>query len=125
MIRVFTGGSVSFSERFQFSRKCRMILLEERKIDIPDLVGFSKTFGTINHRLLLSNIEFYGVKSIALQLFADCFKDCSQIVKINTVWSVDIDTFCGVPQESNLSPVVYSVYVADFYYYHHILSGKL
>ena len=46
-------------------------------------LDFQKDFDTVNHKLLLSKLEHYGIRGIALNLFQKYLKNQTQFVEIN------------------------------------------
>ena len=68
---------------------------------------------TINHNLLLSKLEFYGIRGIALDWFKSYLANRKQYVIYNNKTSDNLDITCGVPQGSVLGPLLFIVYTND------------
>ena len=68
---------------------------------------------TIDHKMLLHKLEFYGVRGLALNWFQSYLTDRKQYVLYNNVQSQTLDITGGVPQGSVLGPFLFFVYVND------------
>ena len=76
-------------------------------------VDFSKAFDTVNHVVLLSKMEKYGIRGLPLAWFKSYLCNRGQKVRINGVcseWSV-VST--GVPQGSVLGLILFTINVND------------
>ena len=91
------------------------IFPEELKLSrvIPLYKNESKGIDTINHTILLSKLEHYGIRGVALHWFRTYLTDLSQFIDFNGTLSNTIKTNCGVPQGSNLGPPLFLIYVND------------
>ena len=73
-------------------------------------LDFVKAFDTVNHKILLDKLEYYGIRGSSLKWFISYLTDRKQCVKIGDTHS-SIDTVkCGVPQGSILGPLLYLIY---------------
>ena len=75
---------------------------------------FQKAFDTIDHAILLSKLEHYGVDGIPLQLVKNYLTNRKQYVKLNEVNSNLLPINTGVPQGSILGPLLFIIYINDF-----------
>ena len=81
----------------------------------PDLVlDLSTAFGTVDHRLLLSDFSDCGVEGIALSLPKSYLENREQCVAIGESRSEPITLQYGVPQGSVLGSVLFTVYTSTF-----------
>lgn len=76
-------------------------------------LDLSKAFDTINHRILLKKLEAYGIRGVANQFLESYLKDRRQQVVIDGIKSTPSTINCGVPQGSNIGPLLFLIYVND------------
>ena len=55
-------------------------------------LDFAKAFDTVNHKILIEKLKYYGVKDQTLELFESYLSDRTQVVEVNGVLS----DFCAV-----------------------------
>ena len=46
-------------------------------------LDFQKAFDTVNHKILLSKLEHYGIRGMPLKLFQNYLMNRTQLVEIN------------------------------------------
>ena len=76
-------------------------------------LDFAKVFDTVNHQILLSKLENYGIRGPAKEWFESYLKNRHQIVKIGDTLSDKMQIVCGVPQGSILGPILFLLYIND------------
>jgi len=88
-------------------------------------IDFSKAFDTIDHNILLSKLAHYGVRGISHDWFRSYISNRLQFVEINGIRSNLIQLITGIPQGSNLGPLLFLLYVNDIANSSQLLSFRL
>ena len=76
-------------------------------------IDFAKAFDTIDHKILISKLENYGLRGTTLQWFESYLSNREQVVEIGNVLSEKRYISCGVPQGSILGPILFLLYIND------------
>jgi hypothetical protein len=72
-----------------------------------------KEFDTVDHGILLSKLSIYGIQNKALDWFKCYLHNRTQYCRVNSETSSSRKIRCGVPQGSNLGPLLFLLYVND------------
>jgi hypothetical protein len=107
---------ILYSLQFGFRRKhstCHsLISLIRGHLSAAVFIDLSEAFDTLDHQILFSKLEHYGVRGVALQWIKSYLSNSKQFVQIKDTCSEFYEITCGVPQGFILGPL-FILYVND------------
>ena len=87
--------------------------IDNRLYSAGIFIDLSKAFDTVDHLILLSKLEHYGIRGMPLEWFQNYLSSRQQFVSINGESSNKLSITCGVPQWSILGPLLFLIYIND------------
>ena len=121
--KFFSDNNLIYSLQFDFRQKYSTVHvlisltesirknLDEGNIGCGIFVDLQKAFDTVEHDILLSKLEHYGVPGLANEWFKSYLSNRKQYVLIGGYDYNLADVKFGVPQGSILGPVLFFIYI--------------
>ena len=87
--------------------------IDAGSVPIAIVIDLSKAFDTLDHNILISKLQYYGINGVALRLMRSYLSNRKQFVQLGTYSSNSTDILMGVPQGSILGPLLFIIYIND------------
>ena len=90
--------------------------MDKRLFSCGVFIDLKKAFDTVDHKILLDKLNYYGLRGIDNQWFSSYFTNRTQTTEINSFISDKEVVSCSVPQGSVSGPLLFLIYVNDIQY---------
>ena len=90
--------------------------MNNQRVTLLFLLDLSAAFDTVDHDTTLRRLEYsFDIQGKALSWFASYLSGRTQWIMINESQSKPFKLECGVPQDSCLGPLVFTLYTSELF----------
>jgi len=89
------------------------LAIDNNEFSLGIFIDLAKAFDTVDHVILVNKLENYGIRGLQLKWFKNYLDQRLQCVNCNGATSKLKTIKCGVPQGSNLGPLLFLIYIND------------
>ena len=88
---------------------------DNKSISAAILMDVQKAFYTINHDLLIAELQVYGVPGTSLKLVKNYLIIRFKMTKVNVTYTSWEELLRGMSQGSVLGPLLFNIYLNDMF----------
>ena len=88
-------------------------MMDKGQVPLGIFLDLSKAFDTLDHKIMIKKLEFYGVSDSPGKLLESYLSNRKQYVVFDDINSQVLDIKTGVPQGSILGPLLFLIYIND------------
>ena len=89
--------------------------LDKNELPVRFFIDLRNAFDTVNHHILLTKLDHYGIRGLAKDWFHSCLWGRKQFVSIGNQASAVKGIVSGVPKGSALDPLLFLIYINDLH----------
>ena len=87
--------------------------MDKNDFSIGIFLDLAKAFDSVDHSILITKLQHYGIRGLSLDWFKSYLSDRTQCVLCNGNLSNLQKILIGVPQGSILGPLLFLLYIND------------